>query len=145
MELLKKLVEEYGPSGDEGKIRDIIKKEIKPYVDELYRDKFGNLIARKKGKGNSVLLAAHMDEIGVMVKSIDVDGKVFVSPIGGIEPVVLLGEKVKIITNTGKEIYGVLIEILDLKQMHLKQKDQCIIKKLEEVILTELFSKTHQK
>lgn len=108
MELLKRLTEEYGPSGNEGKIREIIKKEIKPYVDELYRDKFGNLIARKKGKGNSVLLAAHMDEIGVMVKSVDIDGKVFVSPIGGIEPVVLLGEKVKIITSDGKEVYGVL-------------------------------------
>ncbi len=108
MELLKRLTEEHGPSGDEGKIREIIKKEIKPYVDELYRDKFGNLIARKKGKGTSVLLAAHMDEIGVMVKSIDVDGKVYVSPIGGIEPVVLLGEKVKIITSTGKTVYGVL-------------------------------------
>lgn len=108
MELLKKLTEEHGPSGDEGKIREIIKKEIKPYVDELYRDKFGNLVARKKGKGTSVLLAAHMDEIGVMVKSIDVDGKVFISPVGGIEPVVLLGEKVKIVTNTGKIVYGVL-------------------------------------
>ncbi len=108
MELLKKLTEEHGPSGDEGRIREIIKKEIKPYVDELYRDKFGNLIARKKGKGNSVMLAAHMDEIGVMVKSIDIDGKVFVSPIGGIEPVILLGEKVKIVTNNGKVAHGVL-------------------------------------
>ncbi len=108
MDLLKKLTEAHGPSGDEGKIRDIIKKEIKPYVDELYRDKFGNLIARKKGKGTSVMLAAHMDEIGLMVRSVDADGKVFVSAVGGIEPTTLLGEKVKIVAKNKKDIYGIL-------------------------------------
>ena len=107
-DLLKKLLETHGPSGSEGSVRDLIKKQMKPHVSEMYTDKFGNLIARKKGKGVSVMLVAHMDEIGVMVKSISKDGKVFISPIGGIEPVTILGENVRIITRKKKEINGVI-------------------------------------
>ncbi len=108
MELLKQLSEAHGQSGNEKAVREIIKKHIKPYVDELYTDKFGNLIARKKGKGTSVMLAAHMDEIGAMVKYVDPDGKVFVSPIGGVEPVVLLGERVQVATSTNEQLEGII-------------------------------------
>ncbi|MDP3917071.1 MAG: M42 family peptidase [Nanoarchaeota archaeon] len=107
-EILKNLSEAHAPSGNEGEVRQIIKKEIKPYVDEMYVDKFGNLIARKKGSGTSIMLAAHMDEIGLMVRSIDKEGKVFVAAIGGVEPVTFLGERVKIVTSTKKEIFGVV-------------------------------------
>jgi len=108
MELLKRLSEAHGQSGNEVEIRNIIKKEIKPYVDELYSDKFGNLVARKKGKGNSIMLAAHMDEIGLMVKQIDADGKLFVSPLGGLEPLIVLGERVEILTKKNRKINGVV-------------------------------------
>ena len=46
--LLKKLVTVYGPSGNEGKIREVIEKEIKDYVDDIFVDDLGNLIARKR-------------------------------------------------------------------------------------------------
>ena len=107
MDLLKRLIEAYGVSGDEGKVREMIKKEIKPYVDEIFVDKLGNLVAHKKGKSPKVMLAAHMDEIGLMVKSINSTGKIYISLIGGIDPLTLLGEIVHIETNKGK-IHGVI-------------------------------------
>ena len=68
VDLLKSLINTLGPSGKEGAVRNLIKHEIQPYVDEIKVDKFGNLIAMKKGKGPKVMLAAHMDEIGLMVQ-----------------------------------------------------------------------------
>ncbi len=108
IELLKRLSETNGQSGNEKEVREIIRSEIKPYVDELYIDKFGNLIARHKGKGPTIMLAAHMDEIGIMIKSIDTDGKLYVSPIGGLEPMTMLGEQVHVMTKDGKEIEGII-------------------------------------
>ncbi len=107
MDLLEKLTLAQGPSGNEGDIRNIIKKELKPHVNELYVDKFGNVVGRKKGKGISVMLVAHMDEIGLMIKSIDFFGKICLSAVGGIDPITLLGEKVKIKTKKG-DVFGVI-------------------------------------
>ena len=76
MDLLKRLMELPGPSGDEWRVRELIKKEITPYVDEVYTDKFGNLIAHRKGKGAKVMLVAHMDEIGLMVKALIISASV---------------------------------------------------------------------
>jgi len=94
LELLQRLVNALGPSGREGAIREIIEKEIKPYVDEVYTDKFGNLIAHKVGKGPKIMLAAHMDEIGLMVKEVTETGHLHFAAIGGIEPITLVGQKV---------------------------------------------------
>ncbi len=70
MKLLKRLTGANGVSGNEKEVRDIIEKEIKKYVDSVKIDEMGNLIAIKKGKKPRVMLAAHMDEIGVMAKAI---------------------------------------------------------------------------
>ncbi len=107
MELLEKLINSYGVSGNESQVREIIKKEIEKYVDETYVDKFGNLIAHKKGKIPRVMLAAHMDEIGLMVKRINEKGKIIFSTVGGIEVASLIGQKVMIITDKN-EIRGVI-------------------------------------
>ena len=93
--LIKKLVETYGPSGDEEKIREIIKTEIKDSVDQIEIDALGNLIALKKGKKDKkVMLAAHMDEIGLIANHIDDDGFIRFDRVGGISPYMLLGERV---------------------------------------------------
>ena len=66
---LKKIVMPIGVSGDEGEISAVLAAEIAPYVDKVYTDALGNLIAFKKGKGKKpkkLMLAAHMDEIGFM-------------------------------------------------------------------------------
>jgi tetrahedral aminopeptidase len=94
-ELTKKLTEAFGPSGHEQVIRDLIRDEIKGAVDEVRVDALGNLIARKKGTGPSprkkVMLAAHMDEIGVMVTHVDDKGFLRFAPIGGVRPINLNG------------------------------------------------------
>jgi len=107
MKLLEELMNAYGVSGREENVRKIIAKHIKPFVDELYIDKIGNLIAKKKGKGHKVMLAAHMDEIGMIVKNIDVKGKIWIATIGGLEPIVVIGQRVFIAAKK-KKIYGVI-------------------------------------
>ncbi|MEI7433832.1 MAG: M42 family metallopeptidase [Methanomicrobiales archaeon] len=82
-ELLKKLSNAHGVSGSEGNVYDIIKKELKGSVDEIREDTMGNLIAIKKGGKFSVMLAAHMDEIGLMVKYIDDKGFIRFVTLGG--------------------------------------------------------------
>ena len=86
MELLKKLTGIYSPSGKEDRICEFISKEINSYADEIYRDNLGNLIVHKKGTGRKILLAAHVDEIGLFVNFIDDNGFVRFSPIGGVMP-----------------------------------------------------------
>lgn len=93
-ELVEKLVNIYSPSGDENNIREFIKDEIKDFVDEVEIDSLGNLIARKKGKGKKIMLAAHMDQIGLMVTDIDDKGFLRFTNIGGISPILSLGQKV---------------------------------------------------
>ena len=107
MDLLKKLIDASGPSGNESSVRNIIRNEIKPYVSQTYIDRFGNLIAHKKGKHPVVMLVAHMDEVGIMIKNIDEKGHIHISEIGYIEPITLLGERVKIETKDGF-IYGIV-------------------------------------
>lgn len=106
MELLRKLIDAYGISASEEKVRAIIAKEIKPYVDEIKSDNLGNLIARKKGHEPRVMLAAHMDEIGLVIRSIDSEGRIYFSSIGGIVPLTIIGQRVFI--EGKKRIEGVI-------------------------------------
>ena len=85
---IKKLVEAWGPSGAEHRVRALIQKEISGLADTIRTDALGNLIALKKGSGggSKVMLSAHMDEIGVIVSWIDEKGFVRVNPVGGVRP-----------------------------------------------------------
>ena len=67
--LLERLSNAHGVSGYEGNVRQMIEEEVKPYVDEIKTDRMGNLIATKNGGSPTVMLAAHMDEIGLMVNT----------------------------------------------------------------------------
>lgn len=96
--LIKKLVESYGPSGSEDQIRELIRSEIKGIADYVSVDPLGNLIAviKKKSKtGKKVMLAAHMDEIGVIATHIDSKGFVRILPIGGVYMNSCVGERVR--------------------------------------------------
>ncbi len=92
-ELIKKLTETYGPSGHEERIREVIRAEIEGLADEVRVDALGNLIALKRGKGQGikVMLAAHMDEIGIIVTHVDEKGFLRFAPVGGVRPLTLLG------------------------------------------------------
>jgi len=98
--LIKKLVEAYGPSGNEDQVRDLIRGEIKGLADYVTVDPLGNLIAviKKKSKsGKKVMLAAHMDEIGVMVTHIDAKGFLRFVAIGGVSPLTCVGGRVRFV------------------------------------------------
>ncbi|MDF2673488.1 MAG: family peptidase [Clostridiales bacterium] len=85
--LLKELTQAFGVSGFEGKICDLIGEKVKNYVDELYIDSIGNLIAVKKGTGKNkkkIMASAHMDEIGFAVLSVTDKGFVKVKKMGGV-------------------------------------------------------------
>ncbi|WP_292468296.1 M42 family metallopeptidase [Methanolobus sp.] len=106
-ELITKLSNAHGISGSENNIRAILEEELKPYVDEMRVDKMGNLIATKKGEGPSIMLAAHMDEIGLMVKYIDDNGFLKFVKIGGWYDPTLHSQRVVVHTTKG-QIPGVI-------------------------------------
>lgn len=84
MELLRELINAHGVSGSEGDIAGVIKKYAAPLCDEIREDILGNIIAHKKGEGRRVMLAAHMDEIGIIATYIDEDGFIRFNTVGGV-------------------------------------------------------------
>lgn len=107
--LLEKLSNAPGISGFEEEIRKIIFNELDGLVDEIKIDDMRNLIAVKNGdpNGEKIMLAAHMDEIGLMVRYIDSKGFVKFSKIGGINDQMLLNQDVYIQTSDG-DVNGVI-------------------------------------
>ena len=103
MELMKELSLTPGVSGSEEKIANIIKRELKDVADSIEEDSMGNVIATKKGekKAPTVMLASHMDEIGLMVRYIDEKGYVKFSTIGGINDQMLMNQSVIIHSSIG--------------------------------------------
>jgi len=97
----------HGVSGYEGNVRQVIEDEVKPYVDEIKTDKMGNLIATKRGGSPVVMLAAHMDEVGLMTKYIDDKGFIHFTKTGGWFDQTLLNQRMILRTEKGK-IYGVI-------------------------------------
>ena len=109
--LLKLLSEANGVSGFEKNLANIIKDAFSPYSDEIHIDKLGNLTAskwadKKDDKTADLMLAAHMDEIGLMVKSIDENGFIRFTNIGGVDPRTLLAQEV--IIHGKEEIEGII-------------------------------------
>ena len=120
LDTLKTLCALDGVTGNEEKVRDYIKSEISPYADDIRVDAMGNLIAFKKGAKHpekTVMLAAHMDEVGVIVTSITDDGYLKFACAGGIDRRVLIGKEVWIGEN---RVYGVIGN----KAIHLVKADE---------------------
>lgn len=121
MELLEKLLSAFGPSGNEDDIAEVIISEVKNFVDEVKRDRLGNVIALKKGKGaGKIMIAAHMDQIGVMITAIDNEGFLRFTNVGGVSPYRILYHNV-IFKNgaTGTISYEGKKEIKELKLQDL--------------------------
>ncbi|MDA8346193.1 MAG: M42 family metallopeptidase [Thermaerobacter sp.] len=100
--MITDLCEAHGPSGYEGPVRDVVRGYLDGFA-ELSTDKLGSLIARKVGdaQGPKVMLAGHLDEIGLMVTRIDEKGYVFFQTIGGWWEQVMLAQRVAIRTRRG--------------------------------------------
>lgn len=108
-ELLKQLTEATGVAGDEREIRILIRDLIAPHVDEWHVDAMGNLLATKRGTGESplrVLVDAHMDEVGLLVTEIDSQGMLKFVTAGGFDPRVLLGKVVQVGPNKVSGVIG---------------------------------------
>ncbi|HID32156.1 MAG TPA: M42 family peptidase [bacterium (Candidatus Stahlbacteria)] len=100
MEMLSRLSETFGPSGWEGEVRELIGRMIS-FPAEKRVDTLGNLIVHKPGKGKKLLLAAHMDEVGLMVREIDNNGFIRFSLLGKVVTTTLPGSKVRFQDGTG--------------------------------------------
>lgn len=95
MKLLEKLTQTDGVSGNERAVGAVIYEEAEKYCDEISIDAIGNIIAHKKGKGKRVMLAAHMDEIGIVVTYIDDKGFLRFSAVGGLTVKELVARRVR--------------------------------------------------
>jgi endoglucanase len=103
--LLQTLTETFGPSGYEDKVREIVRREVESLADEIKVDALGNLIARKRPDKvtkdtKKIMIAAHMDEIGVIVSHVDEKGFVRFAPIGGVFRRYVLGSRVRFLNGT---------------------------------------------
>ncbi len=118
-ELLKKLSNAHGLSGYEDEVRELIKAELEVVSDEIRVDNLGNLIAIRNGNEKKLMIAAHMDEIGFMVKHIDEKGFIRVTPVGGWFHQTVLNQRVILHGSKGK-IYGVF----GCKPPHIMEDDE---------------------
>ena len=103
--LLQTLTETFGPSGYEDEVRKIVRSEVESLADEVRVDTLGNLIARRRPTKLSpdtrkVMIAAHMDEIGVIVSHVDENGFIRFSPIGGVFRRYVVGGRVRFLNGT---------------------------------------------
>ena len=107
VKLLAEICEAAGAPGHEQRIREIVIREVSPFVDELRTDNMGNLTAIKKGKHNKkVMIGAHMDEIGFIVTHIDDRGFLRFHTLGGFDPKTLTAQRV--IVHGKKDLVGVM-------------------------------------
>ena len=96
--LVKALVEAWGPSGYEDHVRELIRGYVQDLADDIRVDVGGSLICHigsDQPDAKKIMIAAHMDEIGLMVHHIDSDGYARFSPMGGLYPITLLGNRVR--------------------------------------------------
>jgi putative aminopeptidase FrvX len=101
-DLLQELLLAYGPCGQEDAVRDVCRRELEPLVDEMWIDEAGNLVGLSRGDGNGaqrVRVMAHLDELSMLVKRVEPDGTLRLTPLGtmypanfGLGPVAMLGD-----------------------------------------------------
>lgn len=118
---LKELTNLVGVSGNEGNLANVLRDEFLKYGFDVTVDRFFNVIAKKSGKGKSersIMLTAHMDEIGLMVKGIDDKGFILFTNVGGIDPKVLISKEV--VVHGKRDLFG----IIGQKPPHLMTKDE---------------------
>ncbi|HZD11274.1 MAG TPA: M42 family peptidase, partial [Candidatus Binatia bacterium] len=119
-ELLQQLSEAVGVAGDEKEVRLLLRDLIAEHVDEWRVDTMGNLLATKRGTGDSdlrVLVDAHMDEVGLMITDVESDGTLKFDTVGGIADQTLLGKTVQVGV---KKLNGVI----GARPIHLLKRDQ---------------------
>ncbi|MBR1979394.1 MAG: M42 family metallopeptidase [Akkermansia sp.] len=119
-QLFKQLCEATGASGFEYGIRDLIIEVMTPLADEITVDNIGNVTALIKGKSSakSIMCAAHMDEIGFIVRHIDDNGFIRILPLGGFDPKTLTAQRV--IVHGKKDLPG----CMGVKPIHVMSPEE---------------------
>jgi tetrahedral aminopeptidase len=107
--LLKRLIETPGVPGREEKQREIARAELSSLADEVRTDSLGSVIGTKRGSDDvRVMVAAHMDEIGFLVKHVDDKGFIRLQTLGGHDPANMVSQRVIVTTAEGKTLRGAL-------------------------------------
>lgn len=112
-QFLREVIAQPGLTGHEEPVARYIADKFAPLCDEVRVTPTGSVIARKKGSGPKVMFAAHLDEIGMMVTKIEKDGSLRMGSVGGVDPRILPGMRVKVL---GKET---LLGVVGAKAPHL--------------------------
>ena len=113
IELMKELCALPGPSGCEDAVREFVLKKVKPFADEIRTDAIGNVMVFRKGRKaleRPVVVCAHMDEVGVIIKKITDDGMLKFGFVGGVDPRVVIGRPVR---------FGDVPGVIGIKAVHL--------------------------
>ena len=121
--LLKDLIHAHAVSGSEEEVRRIVMENIKPHVTSVDVDKMGNLIAIRKGGRPKVMLAAHMDEVGLVVKSVEESGRMHFTTLGSIDPLTIIAQRVHIKHDKGV-VHGIITtpELVDGNEVYEKTR-----------------------
>lgn len=104
---LQKLSDAFGVAGFEDEVREVLHEMVAPYAETCETDTLGNLIC-SRGSGDPIMLDAHMDEVGFMVKWIEKDGFLRLTALGGWDDRILMAHRVTLLTRTGKKVHGVI-------------------------------------
>lgn len=137
--LIQRLVATPGPSGYENQIRDLVLAEVEAHADEARTDALGNLIVRKGEKADDrlrIMLAAHIDEIGIIATHIDDNGFVRFTNIGGVFPRYCPSGRVRFLDGTlgviGNEKITNAYQVPSLEKMFIDvgatSRDNCPVK-----------------
>ena len=120
-ENLEKLSNACGVTGRENQVRELMIQLMKPYADQITVDRLENVIAIKQGKEKSpkIMLAAHMDEVGLMVKTISKEGFLQFTKMGGIDDRILPAQKVSVFTRKGQ-----FPGIIGSKPPHIQKEEE---------------------
>lgn len=133
-DLLKALCELPGIGGREDAVISFVKKEMEGLVDEISVDRLGNVVGVKKGTGGpTVMVAAHMDEIGFFVKHIDDKGFIRLQPVGGFDPRVLPAQRVIVHGFKGDQLRGVMAN--QAKPIHLLSPGEMPTPKIDNIFV----------
>lgn len=117
-EFLNNILQLSSPSGCEESVTKSFGDYVSSFVDEVSYDVYGNCVAHKKGNGEKVMLVAHADEVGLIIRYIDDNGFLYFDELGAIDTSILPGQKVRI-----SGVRGDVVGVIGKKPIHLQDKD----------------------
>ena len=132
LEFFKQILETPSPSGYESPAQEIVRRYVADFADDVRTDVHGNVVVtRNPGAPLRVMLAGHCDQIGLIVQHIDDDGYLYVQPIGGWDPLQLIGQRMTVWT-----VAGPLFGVIARKPIHLmSEEDRKQVPKLKDLWL----------